>query len=343
MHLGFKREQIVMNCDSVQQQLSSFFDGELSELSALEVHTHIQTCPACQAELESFKKLRLTIAVSDWEAEPPPWSAIQTAFPARNRSLSLAREDRVTVNQDRKSSRWFNDVLVIAAAMAASILIFIWTVHRSSVSSQVAQRESSRSVLIAAAEPPPHTQHESSITHDHRTHEHNGEGRQLSAVVDLNETLKLNSSGTEAAMQDLASRYNGKAASLTEVVRSFGHQPSVQSILPSSVKLVSAHLLEMPQCNCSDGVCTCGPGKCNCVAAVCQRPDGSTFLVVEQCRGQDVSFGDAPTRIVKRGNRELMIGKNGDAFAVNWKASGGRLTAFGLQSLDELDQMLAMK
>ncbi|MEO8268349.1 MAG: zf-HC2 domain-containing protein [Aureliella sp.] len=332
-----------MNCDSVQQQLSSFFDGELSEAAATEVDAHIQACQACQAELESFEKLRLTFAVQASSAYPPPWSAVQAALSAQDRSVSLPREESVTINHERKSSRWFNDIMVIAASVAASILILAWTWQRTNGPSQVVQNNSSRSELIVAQEIQPRTQHENSMSHGHMGDEHHTHGGDVAAVVDLNETLKLHASGTDAAMQELASRYNGKAASLTEVVESFGHQPSIQSILPSSVKLVSTQLLEMPQCNCAEGECTCGPGKCNCVAAVCQRPDGSTFLVVEQCRGQDVSFGDAPTQIVKRGDHELKVGKSGDAIAVSWKAPGGRLTAFGLKSLEELDQMLATK
>ncbi len=330
-----------MNCDSVQQQLSSFFDGELSESTTTDVHAHIQTCPACQAELAAFERLSVSLAFPQ-SSEPPSWSAIQAGLSANKPTVLRAGKETTADDREGRRSKWFRDALVIAASLAASILILAWTLQSNDGPSQVAQSDSSRSPMIAGDATRPHDEVATSGPHGHsghHDHSHNGE---VAAVVDLHETLKLHASGTDAAMQGLASRYNGKAASLSEVIESFGHQPSIQSILPASVKLVSTQLLEMPQCNCSEGECTCGPGKCNCVAAVCQRPDGSTFLVVEQCRGQDVSFGDAPTQIVKRGGQDLKVGKSGEAIAVSWKAPGGRLTAFGLQSLDELDQMLAM-
>lgn len=342
MHLGFKREQIDMNCDGVQQKLSSFFDGELSESAKMEVHAHIQTCPACQAELANFERLSVSLATPPSNA-PPPWSAIQAGLSASNATVSLARKETTANDREGGRSKWFRDAMVIAASVAASILILAWTWQRNDGPREVAQSDSSRSDLIAAHATQPNRQDEITSSLGHSGHQHHAHDGDVAAVVDLHETLKLHASGTDVAMKNLTSRYNGKPASLTEVVESFGHQPSIQSILPASVKLVSTQLLEMPQCNCSEGECTCGPGKCNCVAAVCQRSDGSTFLVVEQCRGQDVSFGDTPTQIVKRGDHELKVGKSGEAIAVSWKAPGGRLTAFGLRSLDELDRMLAMK
>ncbi len=345
MHLGFMREQIVMNCDSVQQQLSSFLDGELSESATTGVRAHVQTCLACQAELAAFQRLSVTLATPPSNA-PPPWSAIQAGLPASNPTVSLTRQGTTADDREGRRSKWFKDAMLIAASLAASILILAWTWQRNDGTSQVAQSDPSRSDMIAAHATQPHGQDEIPSSHGHLAHDghqHHTHDGDVAAVVDLHETLKLQASGTDAALQELASRYNGRAASFTEVVENFGRQPSIQSILPSSVKLVSTQLLEMPQCTCSEGECTCGPGKCNCVAAVCQRPDGSTFLVVEQCRGQEVSFGDAPTQIVKRGDHDLQIGKSAEAIAVSWKTPGGRLTAFGLLSLDELDQMLAMK
>lgn len=339
MHLVSKREQIVMNCDSVQQQLSCFFDGELSESAMRGVHAHIQDCPACQAELANFERLSVSFAASPSNA-PPPWSTIQAGLSTRGPTVSLP--SRKTPAEDREGWRLerFKGAMVVVASLAASILILAWTWQGNHGPSQIAQSDISGSEIIAGHETQPHGEDGIPGSHGHSGHQHDGD---VAAVVDLHETLKLHASGTDVAMTNLASRYNGKPASLSEVVESFGHRPSIQSILPASVKLVSTQLLEMPQCNCSEGECTCGPGRCNCVAAVCQRSDGSTFLVVEQCRGQDVSFGDTPTQIVKRGDHELKVGKSGDAIAVSWKASGGQLTAFGLRSLNELDQMLAMK
>ncbi|MCS7466376.1 hypothetical protein NZK35_06765 [Stieleria sp. ICT_E10.1] len=232
---------------------------------------------------------------------------------------------------------------MIAASLAASILILAWTVHRNNGPVQVAQHDASLSREMTAQTVDPHRLESNVSPLDHFGHQHGAHDADVTAVTDLHDTFALHASGTEEAMQNLANRYSGKSASLAEVVESFGRQPSIQSMLPASVKLVSTQLLEMPQCNCSENECTCGPGRCNCVASICQRPDGTTFLVLEQCRGQEVSFGDTPTQLVKRGNHELKVGTSGETIAVSWKAPSGRLTAFGLNGLDEFDQMLAMQ
>ncbi len=331
-----------MNCNSVQQQLSSYFDGELSEPAAMQVRQHVQSCATCQAELDGFEVVSLAIG-TPVHGEAPPWSAVQEKLltdepvsPAA--TVQLARP---AAEGNNRRSKWIRDVMVIAGSLAASVLILAWTVGRNDVPVQVASHDASSMQKDASATIKPSS--DGVVTgHGHAGHQHAAHGGEVAAVVDLHDTLSQHAVGTDAAMLTLASRYNGQDASLDEVVASFGRRPSIESILPPSVKLVSTKLLEMPQCNCSEGECTCGPGRCNCVAAVCERPDGSTFLVVEQCRGQDVKFGDAPTQIVRRGEHELKVGKNGDALAVSWQAAGGRLTAFGLQDLEELDQMLAM-
>ena len=86
----------------------------------------------------------------------------------------------------------------------------------------------------------------------------------------------------------------------------------------------------------------CGPGDCNCVACVCERPDGSTFLVIEQCQGQNVTFGDLPTQHVRRGVHELQMTGGEQGLAVTWTANETRKVAVGLRDLDEMDQLLAV-
>lgn len=85
----------------------------------------------------------------------------------------------------------------------------------------------------------------------------------------------------------------------------------------------------------------CGPGESNCVACVCQRPDGSTFLVIEQCSGQKVNFGDLPVQLVHRGNHELQVTGDEKGLAVTWTANQTRKIAIGLRGLSEMHQLLA--
>ena len=78
-----------------------------------------------------------------------------------------------------------------------------------------------------------------------------------------------------------------------------------RNALPGNARMVSTKLIQFPYYKCLNGACTYGPGGCNCVACFCERPDGSTYLVLEHCKSQSVTFGDLPVQLVKRGNRHL--------------------------------------
>ena len=85
----------------------------------------------------------------------------------------------------------------------------------------------------------------------------------------------------------------------------------------------------------------CGPGGCNCVACLCERPDGSTYLVLEHCKSQSVTFGDLPVQLVKRGNRHLQQVEAQGTTAISWEQDGERLTAIGVRGPQEIDMLLA--
>jgi hypothetical protein len=64
-----------MNCRYVQEQLSAFHDGELSESVAAQVASHVAACPDCSEQLRVFRELsrlsatlRTPVASNAWEA-----------------------------------------------------------------------------------------------------------------------------------------------------------------------------------------------------------------------------------------------------------------------------------
>lgn len=69
-------------CISVSSKLSAYLDGELPAAGLAEVKSHLLSCPACRAELESLAAgdagLRALPA-----AEPPPFFAARVAAAAR--------------------------------------------------------------------------------------------------------------------------------------------------------------------------------------------------------------------------------------------------------------------
>lgn len=306
-----------MRCNSVIEQLSAHFDGELSEVLSEKVELHLAQCESCTQEFRSFKRIREFIdAATQNELIPPPWAAIAARLdaelnPATVPLVTLAKNSMVPTPRRSK----VRDVLIIVASLAATVLIVTFTWKP--------------------------TKHESNAAHNQ--HSHHSDSVAGASSINFQETVSLQRRDTQLAMQSLSHQYAGRAATHDEVVRNVGYEPTVYSSLPNGARLVSTQLLKLPECNCAEGECTCGPGECNCVACVCERPDGSSFIVIEQCKGQKVDFGDLPVQFVRRANHVLQVTESDNGLAVTWEANKGRMTAFGLRSLDEMDSLLALK
>ena len=300
-----------MCCETIQEQLSAYFDGELSDDNSEVVRAHIECCERCRAELCSFEQIRSQAwSINQTNLKAPPWPELAARLDDAQRLVSPAK---IASSRSRRAVR-FRDIIVAAVSLAATILIVFWVQQPSGQLPQVA----------------------------HSHHSHSGPHMANSVAVNYQDTVALQHDDTQLAMSSLAKQYHGREASLEQARRELGHSPSVELGLASGTRLISTQLLKMPNCDCAEGECICGHGQCNCVASVCERSDGSTFMVVEQCRGQNVNFGELPVQLVQRGNHELQISPGEQGFAVTWKADRSRMTAFGLRSLDELDQLLAV-
>ncbi|MEI7459776.1 MAG: zf-HC2 domain-containing protein [Pirellula sp.] len=95
-----------MNCKEVADKLSPFLDGELDSGQNERVSLHIESCDACNRDLESFRRIGERMR----EVETPvdtegSWGRIEAAIPSK---LRLS---------DRRSMKW----LVLALALAASV------------------------------------------------------------------------------------------------------------------------------------------------------------------------------------------------------------------------------
>ena len=305
-----------MRCQTVIEQLSSYFDGELSEALSEEVTLHLAHCESCAQEFSSFERIRgLIVTATQNDFKPPPWAAIAARLDVERNpvTMPLVTLPKDLIGRSPRRSK-LQDVLVIVASLAATILIVTLTWQR--------------------------TKHESNVAHSE--HSHQSDSVASASSINFQDTVSLQRQDTRLAMQSLSHQYEGREATPDEVAKNVGYSPIVQSSLTSGVKLVSTQLLKLPECDCAEGECTCGPGECNCVACFCERPDGSSFIVVEQCKGQKVNFGDLPVHLVRRGKHVLQVTDSDNGLAVTWEASKGRLTAFGLRGLDEIDSLLAV-
>ncbi len=304
-----------MRCQTVIEQLSAHFDGELSDALSNEVELHLAHCEPCAQEFRSLEGIRRLIGTAAQDdLKPPPWAAIAARLDVERNpvAMPLVALPKESIDSKRRRSK-VRGAIVIFASLAATVLIVSLTWRT--------------------------TNHESNLAHhDHTNHSHNDAN---TSSIDFQDTVSLQRQNTQMAMQSLSKKYSGREATTDEIVKNVGYAPTIQSSLPSGLKLVSTQLLTLPECNCVEGECTCGPGECNCVACVCERPDGSSFIVVEQCKGQKVNFGDLPVQLVRRGEHDLHVTDSDNGLAVTWEANQGRMTAFGLRSLEEIDSLLA--
>lgn len=300
-----------MCCETIEEQLSAYFDGELSDDTSDVIRAHLEYCERCRTEINSFEQIRRHAwCISETNQKAPSWSELAARL---DNAQSFVSPANAASPRSRRPVR-FNDIFIIVVSLAATILIVVWARQPAVQLPQVARSH----------------------------HSHDGTHAANSFAVNYQDMVALQRDDTRLAMSSLSKQYHGREASIEQARRELGHSPSVGLALASGTRLISTQLLKMPNCDCIEGECICGHGECNCVASVCERPDGSTFIVVEQCRGQNVNFGELPVQLVHRGNHELHVSQGEQGFAVTWKADRSRMTAFGLRDLDELDQLLAV-
>lgn len=165
-------------------------------------------------------------------------------------------------------------------------------------------------------------------------HEHRSD---LSAI-DYSDIVSLFAQEPSAAIAELCRRYNGRQIAVNQAKSLVGKSRLVTESLPNHIRLVSTHILKLPQCNCDDGGCTCGPEGCNCVASVCKRSDGSEFLLVEHCKGQNVRISE-DSEVVQSGDEQLQVIRVKQRIAFTWIKEQQRLTVIGLKNAEEALQL----
>ncbi|MDX1924883.1 MAG: zf-HC2 domain-containing protein [Pirellulaceae bacterium] len=294
----------MLDCKATSELLSAYFDGELAGHVTLQVDSHLKVCEHCRLELQSFSSLGEIVRGREvGHIVMPSWDAISS----RLESPSV----QAVSTQGRQQPNFLRSNWKTLLALAACFLMLIggWGFF---------QIESGN--------------------------------RQTMTIASLNlkpviEGFKVDA---DQALAMLSDEFKTKNSTIDEAITSFGRPLLVSKLsskasLPGDGQLVSTKLLSFPYCKCPEGMCMCGPGGCSCVACVCERPDGSTYLVLEHCKSQDISFGDLPVQIVERGGRQVQRVTLDGARADSWLDENGRFTAIGLRNEKELDVLLAMK
>src|SRR5713101_3493974 len=90
-----------MSCERPSAQLYLYLDGELAPSEATEMAQHLQTCPACQAEVAAHRRLQglLRTTLSEDEVPARLWPTIHQRLvqeaPATGRRPARRRRHRL--------------------------------------------------------------------------------------------------------------------------------------------------------------------------------------------------------------------------------------------------------
>ena len=177
------------------------------------------------------------------------------------------------------------------------------------------------------------TQSDKTLTHGH--------SHSVATTIDFSELVASSPLQRKDAVDTFATKYEGEEVTVEAARELLGYQPSISRSIPRGVQLVSTRVLKLPECNCEDGKCTCGPTGCNCAASVCKRADGSAFYVLEHCKSQDISFGNAIVKLAKVGDHEVQMFESPDkGIVASWLSHDRRLTVLGLKNVEEASSLV---
>jgi hypothetical protein len=130
----------------------------------------------------------------------------------------------------------------------------------------------------------------------------------------------------EQAQQKLLSHYKGQKISLTEASRKLKYKPVIASGLPTGYVIKENYLLEMP--------------CCLCLQTICERPDGSQFVILEHAKEQSIWPSNlASVKTQCQGYPTTMTDVDG-TLAVTCEMSTRNLTMIAAKSIDEATNLI---
>ncbi len=305
------------DCSFVRDHLSAFMDGELVSTTAEKVRQHLTTCDSCSHELAEFQQMSTLVSGSALDAginarisRLPAWELLEKRMTPSGMALTVGSgiETRSAQGPAPTGSRNWTLIFGAVSALAASLLI---------IAGLSLPTGGDRSAVQQASV----------------------------ASINLQPVLESFQHDPEAALSRLTDQFTVKNIPLAEADADLGRTTYVntaanENALPGGAKLASATLISLPFCKCPPGQCSC-TGGCNCVACVCQRPDGSTYLVLEHCKSQGVSFGDLPVKLVVRNGYQLQQVTMNGTQTISFDRPTGTITVVGLRSDAEIETLLA--
>lgn len=296
-----------MNCEIVKARLSEYYDGELDPTSIAKIQAHLANCEVCECELSKFSTMSEMLRSAD--------SLASSANPA--------------------PASWEQFSTLLVTPPPTSFLVPAFNVHpKFAVIGAFALVASIALMVSLNTRMPP------GAADNNHQHSHLGAMDAMDTAIDFAELLGDPMRKPADVFTALSKRFEGRPAAIDESESLLGYRPAIAQALPSDVRLISNHILKLPQCNCAVGTCSCGPTGCNCAASLCQRKDGTEFLIVEHCETQGISFGELASQWVHQDAHDVQLLTNGSQLIATWVADHRRLTAIGLSDKAEASAMV---
>ncbi len=310
-----------VHCEFVRDHLSAFVDRELAADVTAAVQAHLAECEQCWQLVTQTQKIdQLARGASATKDSLPAWEPFASRLTANGTAQLPAVDER---NQEKDLAKSANSngiswtlIASLAVATAASIFLMI-------------------TLMLPRSPTQAPTTH---LPGEYSTQ----------AYLELQPVVERFRVDPRTALDALRSQYELIEYSLTQADANLGRPTFVSHVkqtagLPGNASPISTVVLSFPSCQCPFGECTCGEGGCNCIAIVCQRPDGSVYLVFEQCRSQTVDFGDLPVQRVWREGKEMQLVMVEDFCAVTIDWETGKVIVIGLRDDEEIAKLAASR
>lgn len=214
-----------MKCTEVQDRLSAYCDGELSDESQAAMARHLAGCESCAAELAGFKDVTRAVNRMPHPQVPPAvWEGLTAQLVANESSDSVKPQPA----SDQQTNRywWTSSRQLALAASVLLVLGFGYWMNRS-------------------------------MDHPYSNNHANSADQEHSAefVATMDHYLRQLPDDPDAAEQFLLNKYNGRTVNADSAVKLVGYRPAVSEGLPEGYSLASTSVLKMPCCTCVKAVC----------------------------------------------------------------------------------------
>lgn len=310
-------------CQSLQNQLSAYHDGELSSADAAAVQRHVGRCPRCAAELDAFTRmgdgLRADAAHPSsaglWQAiearldDEHGWSAAEMPAPTAASAPQTAR-----ASQGAASEGGWLPASPLVATMAASVLLLVGLGWWSGETPQ-------QHTLSTAASP--HADRSHALAHESHG-EHEPHDAQFATV--MQRYLERFPSDPERAERELFAHYEGRRVDAEAAAHLVGYRPLATGELPEGYSFASTSVLQMP--------------CCTCVKTVCRRSDGTALVLFEHTDVQPDWFGPRPVNRAVCGDKDCCLVQLDSSIAATWEHGSRSVTAVGLRDHQEAENLV---